>query len=89
MGINIITGGGPGILDAANSGQKAGTDGDAKSVVLTIDLPWENEANNHLDINEHFHKFSNRLDHFMALSNVVVIIRAALEPAWSCSTPGS
>ena len=74
MGINIITGGGPGIMDAANSGLKAGTDGDAKSVGLTIDLPWENEANNHLDINKHFHKFSNRLDHFMALSNVVVIM---------------
>ncbi len=74
MGINIITGGGPGVMEAANSGLKAGTNGDAKSVGLTIDLPWETEGNNHLDINKHFHKFSSRLDHFMALSNVVVLM---------------
>ncbi|MEA3547226.1 MAG: hypothetical protein U9R66_06145 [Thermodesulfobacteriota bacterium] len=51
MGINILTGGGPGVMEAANSGLKAGSDGDAKSVGLTIDLPWETEANEHLDIN--------------------------------------
>jgi len=74
MGINILTGGGPGVMEAANSGLKAGTDGDAKSVGLTIELPWETEGNEHLDINKHFHKFSSRLDHFMALSNVVVVM---------------
>lgn len=74
MGINIITGGGPGVMEAGNSGLQAGTDGDAKSVGLTIELPWETEGNNHLDINKHFHKFSSRLDHFMALSNVVVVM---------------
>lgn len=74
MGINIITGGGPGVMEAANSGLKAGTDGDAKSVGLTIELPWEVEGNNHLDIKKHFHRFSSRLDHFMALSNVVVVM---------------
>jgi len=74
MGINIITGGGPGVMEAGNSGLKAGSDGEAKSVGLTIDLPWETEGNTHLDIKKHFHKFSSRLDHFMALSNVVVVM---------------
>ena len=74
MGINIITGGGPGIMKAANSGVRAGTNGDAKSVGLTVDLPWEHEGNDHLDISKHFERFSNRLDHFMALSNVVVVM---------------
>lgn len=74
LGINIVTGGGPGIMEAANSGLKAGTNGDAKSVGLTVDLPWETEGNDHLDISKHFRRFSNRLDHFMALSNVVVVM---------------
>jgi predicted Rossmann-fold nucleotide-binding protein len=39
MGINIITGGGPGVMEAGNSGLEVGTDGDAKSVGLTIEVP--------------------------------------------------
>jgi len=66
-------------MEAANSGLKAGTNGDAKFVGLTVDLPWETVENDHLDINKHFHKFSSRLDHFMALSNVVVIMPGGID----------
>ena len=68
-------------MEAANSGLKAGTDGDAKSVGLTIELPWEVEGNEHLDINKPFHRFSTRLDHFIALSNVVVVMPGCSAPA--------
>ncbi len=71
--IDIVTGGGPGLMEAANSGHKAANNGNAHSLGLTIRLPWEAQVNIHLDMIEHFEKFSDRLDHFMVLSNVVII----------------
>jgi uncharacterized protein (TIGR00730 family) len=73
--IDIVTGGGPGIMEAANAGHHAGRDGDdSHSMGLTIRLPFEEYVNKHLDICKHFDRFSNRLDHFMALSHAVVVI---------------
>jgi uncharacterized protein (TIGR00730 family) len=75
-GYDVITGGGPGLMEAANAGHEAGNNGsthNADSIGLTIELPWEAGANDYLDEKEHFQKFSERLDHFMALSNVVVV----------------
>lgn len=73
-GFDIVTGGGPGMMEAANAGHNAG-DGhhDSDNIGLTIQLPWESEANKHLEIKKHFNKFSGRLDTFMALSSVVVV----------------
>jgi len=73
-GIDIVTGGGPGIMEAANKGHRDGRkNGDTHSLGLTIKLPREQESNRHLDIKEDFDRFSDRLDHFMYLSNVVVV----------------
>ena len=69
--IDVITGGGPGLMEAAASGHKS-IKGKGKSIGLNIRLPNE-KANRHLDIKEEFDRFSRRLDHFMALSNVVVV----------------
>lgn len=74
-GFDVVTGGGPGLMEAANAGHEKG---DPKhksdSIGLVIKLPWENKGNKHLDIQKSFQKFSNRLDNFMALSNVVVVM---------------
>lgn len=73
--IDIVTGGGPGIMEAANAGHQAGDPGESSdSIGLTIRLPWEADANPHLDLKKHFNRFSGRLDTFMTLSNVVVVM---------------
>jgi len=73
--IGIVSGGGPGIMEAANKGHKEGSEGnDSSSIGLTIRLPFEAEHNDFLDREKYFEKFSNRLDQFMRLSNAVVVM---------------
>jgi len=73
--IDIVTGGGPGLMDAASRGHHAGRSksSHALSFGLTIHLPKEQRESYHLDIKKDFYRFSNRLDHFILLSNIVVV----------------
>lgn len=73
-GIDIVTGGGPGLMQAASSGHKSGNkDKKAHSIGLAIKLPKEQKLNRSLDIVKEFQTFSSRLDNFMLLSNVVIV----------------
>lgn len=73
-GFDVVTGGGPGVMEAANKGHKEGRkNNDVHSFGLNILLPNEQMSNKHLDIKRDFKRFSSRLDYFMSLSNVVVV----------------
>lgn len=72
--IDLVTGGGPGLMEAANNGHAHGDKNNkATNIGLTIQLPWENKVNKYVELEEHFQHFSKRLDNFMALSNAVVV----------------
>jgi len=71
-GIDIVTGSGPGIMRAANRGHREGRKDGAHSIGLAIKLPFEQKESKS-DIVRKFSNFSNRLDNFMLLSNVVVV----------------
>ncbi len=75
QGFDVVTGGGPGLMDAGNAGHEAGDPKNhSDSIGLAIKLPHEQGDNKHLDLRKHFAKFSDRLDNFMALSSVVVVM---------------
>lgn len=74
-GIDVLTGGGPGLMEAANKGALLGREekqSKSLSYGLSIQLEFEPEPNRHLDIKRHHHKFSSRLDDFIRLSHSVV-----------------
>ena len=71
-GADIVTGGGPGLMEAANSGAKKGST-QSRSFGLPIELPFEADANSHLDVKYQHRRFSSRLDEFMRISHAVVI----------------
>ena len=73
-GIDVVTGGGPGLMDAASSGHFTGRKNNSQhSIGLNIRLPNEQTDAAHLYIKRDFYNFSSRLDHFMVLSDVAVI----------------
>jgi len=75
-GIDVLTGGGPGLMRAANEGHTIGTaisSSNAHSVGIGVDLPWNQKFNEAVGYREKVPIFSRRLDEFMLLSNAVIV----------------
>src|SRR3990172_6731525 len=70
-GYSIITGGGPGIMEAANHGAKLGK---GKSIGLNINLPFEQKPNKYLDIYMDFRYFFCRKVMFLKYASGFVIL---------------
>ena len=69
-GFAIITGGGPGIMEAANRGAR---DAGAQSIGLGIDLPFEPGLNPHVTLPLHFHYFFTRKVMFVRYASSFVV----------------
>ncbi len=70
-GFSVISGGGPGIMEAANKGAFAGS---SPSVGLNIQLPHEQHANPYQDISHTFQHFFARKVMFTKLSSAFVML---------------
>src|SRR6059058_2256322 len=69
-GFSIITGGGPGIMEAANRGAR---DAGALSIGLNIDLPFEVGINTYVDLPLQFHYFFTRKVMFVRYASAFVV----------------
>ena len=69
-GFAIITGGGPGIMEAANRGAR---DAEVLSIGLAIDLPHEEPMNEAVDIALDFHYFFTRKVMFVRYASAFVV----------------
>ena len=71
MGCDIITGGGPGLMQAANAGVDLA--GEAKSLGIRVDLPFEQEVNPFVELAFEHRTFFTRLHHFVLASDAFIV----------------
>ena len=70
-GFSVISGGGPGLMHAANEGAQAGT---SPAIGLNIMLPFEQGGNDHQDISVDFRYFFARKMMFVRFASAYVIL---------------
>lgn len=75
MDCNIITGGGPGMMQAANEGAAQVDSGHLeRSVGIRIDLPFEQDANPYVQSAFEHKTFFTRLHHFVLASDAFIVV---------------
>jgi uncharacterized protein (TIGR00730 family) len=73
MGCDIVTGGGPGLMQAANEGA-ASAGGPRRSMGIRVDLPFEQEVNPFVEQAFEHKTFFSRLHHFVIASDAFVVV---------------
>src|ERR1700719_3265013 len=75
MGCDIITGGGPGLMQAANEGAAAANAPERnRSVGIRVELPFEQEVNPFVEQAFEHKTFFTRLHHFVLASDAFVVM---------------
>jgi len=72
MGCDIVTGGGPGLMQAANEG--ATSAGGAESMGIRIELPFEQDVNPFVSHAFEHGTFFTRLQHFVIASDAFIVV---------------
>ena len=74
MGCDIVTGGGPGLMQAANEGAaEHGASERVQSVGIRVQLPFEQNANPFVEQAFEHQTFFTRLHHFVLLSDAFIV----------------
>lgn len=82
LGCDIVTGGGPGVMQAANEGERLGDAANrTESIGLRVELAFEQEANPFIDKLYHHRTFFSRLHHFVRLSSAFVVVPGGIGTA--------
>lgn len=79
LGCDIVTGGGPGLMQAANEGERIGDiKNRTKSFGLRVDLEFEQQANPFVERMYHHGTFYSRLQNFVRLSSAYVVVAGGI-----------
>jgi uncharacterized protein (TIGR00730 family) len=74
LGCDIVTGGGPGLMQAANKGAaEAGAPERNQSIGIRVDLPFEQEVNPFVEQVFEHRTFFTRLHHFVLASDAFIV----------------
>jgi uncharacterized protein (TIGR00730 family) len=72
LGCDIVTGGGPGLMQAANEGAKSA--GASGSMGIRVELPFEQDVNPFVEQAFEHETFFTRLHHFVIASDAFVVV---------------
>ena len=75
MGCDIVTGGGPGLMQAANKGAEAAKAPErVQNIGIRIELPFEQKVNPFVEEAFEHQTFFTRLHHFVLLSDAFIVV---------------
>jgi uncharacterized protein (TIGR00730 family) len=75
LGCDIVTGGGPGLMQAANEGARiADPEGERQSLGIRVELPFEQDVNAFVQEAYLHGTFFTRLHHFVLVSDAFVVV---------------
>lgn len=73
MNCDVITGGGPGLMQAANEGCASADRSGSSSVGIRVELPFEQEVNPYVKAGFEHRTFFTRLHHFVLASDAFIV----------------